>query len=118
MTLLAGTGVLILYQASMRFFFRPGAPAVSFWAFAVMIVSVVVDFLRTRTLRKAAADYSSSALASDAEHFANLVVTLEKTFTEVTSLAKSHEQMARLERALHASLPEVVRIHINPEVAS
>jgi divalent metal cation (Fe/Co/Zn/Cd) transporter len=36
-----------------------------------MIVSVVVDFLRARTLREAAADLESSALASDAEHFTN-----------------------------------------------
>jgi hypothetical protein len=33
-------------------------------------------------------------------------------------LAESHDQMASLERALRASLPEVVRIHINPEIAS
>lgn len=55
----------------MRFFFYPGAPVVSFWASAVNIVSVVVDFLRTRTLRKAAADHESSVQASDADHFAN-----------------------------------------------
>jgi uncharacterized membrane protein YjjP (DUF1212 family) len=47
-----------------------------------------------------------------------LVVTLEKTFAAVTSLAESHDQMADLERALRASLPEVVRIHINPEISS
>ena len=43
----------------------------SFWAFAVLIVSVIVDFLRARTLRKVAEHHASSALASDAEHFAN-----------------------------------------------
>ena len=71
MTLLAGTGALILYHAFDTIFFHPGAPVVSFWAFAVLIVSVIVDFLRARTLRKAAAHHASSALASDAEHFAN-----------------------------------------------
>ena len=71
MALLAGTGALILYHAFDTIFFHPSAPVVSFWAFAVLIVSVVVDFLRARTLRKAAAQHSSSALASDAEHFAN-----------------------------------------------
>jgi cation diffusion facilitator family transporter len=71
MTLLAGTGFLILYHAFDTIFFHPAAPVVSFWAFGVMIVSVVVDFFRARALRKAAAEHSSSALASDAEHFSN-----------------------------------------------
>jgi cation diffusion facilitator family transporter len=71
MTLLAGTAALILYHAFDTIFFHPGAPVVSFWAFAVLIVSVIVDFFRVRTLRRAAAHHASSALASDAEHFAN-----------------------------------------------
>ena len=71
MTLLAGTGALILYHAFDTIFFHPGAPVVSFWAFAVLIASVIVDLFRVRTLRKAAAHHASSALAADAEHFAN-----------------------------------------------
>jgi divalent metal cation (Fe/Co/Zn/Cd) transporter len=47
-----------------------------------------------------------------------LVVTLEKSFPGATSLAESHDQMAGLERALRTSLPDVVRVHINPEIAS
>ena len=46
-----------------------------------------------------------------------LVVTLETTFKGTTSLAQMHELMAGLERAIHASLPEVTRVHINPEIA-
>jgi cation diffusion facilitator family transporter len=71
MTLLGGTGALILYHAFDTIFLHPAAPEVSVWAFAVVIVSVVVDFFRVRALRKAAASHTSSALASDAEHFAN-----------------------------------------------
>ena len=66
MALLAGTGALILYHAFDTIFFHPAAPVVSVWAFAVLIISVIVDFLRARTLRTAAADHASSALASDA----------------------------------------------------
>jgi hypothetical protein len=29
-----------------------------------------------------------------------------------------HELMAGLERAIRASLPEVIRVHINPEIES
>jgi cation diffusion facilitator family transporter len=71
MTLLGGTGALILYHAFDTIFIHPGAPVVSVWSFAVLIVSVVVDFFRARALRRAAASYESSALASDAVHFAN-----------------------------------------------
>jgi divalent metal cation (Fe/Co/Zn/Cd) transporter len=47
-----------------------------------------------------------------------LVITLEKTFKGTSSLAQTHELMAGLERAIHASLPEVIRVHINPELES
>ena len=71
MTLLAGTGILILYHAFDTIFFRPAAPAITIWPFLVLLVSVVVDLLRARALRKAARNLGSHALASDAEHFTN-----------------------------------------------
>jgi cation diffusion facilitator family transporter len=71
MTLLAGTGVLILYHAFDTILLHPGAPIITVWPFLVLVISVVVDFLRARTLRKAANSLESHALASDAEHFGN-----------------------------------------------
>jgi cation diffusion facilitator family transporter len=71
MALLGGTGVLILYHAFQKIFFHPAAPIVSIWSFAVLIISIVVDFYRARSLKRAAAEYSSDALASDAAHFSN-----------------------------------------------
>jgi cation diffusion facilitator family transporter len=71
MTLLAGTGILILYRAFDTIFLHPAAPGVSIWAFGVLGISVVTDFFRARALRRAAASHSSSALASDAAHFGN-----------------------------------------------
>jgi cation diffusion facilitator family transporter len=71
MTLLAGTGALIIYHAFNTIFFHPTTPSLSVWAFGVLLVSVVIDFFRARALRKAAVSLASSALASDAEHFAN-----------------------------------------------
>ena len=41
----------------------------SFWAFTVIIVSIVVDFFRARLLYRVAADTSSEALEADALHF-------------------------------------------------
>src|SRR3984957_13686359 len=50
MTLLGGTGALILYHAFDTIFIHPVSPSVSVWAFAVLIVSVVVVFFRARAL--------------------------------------------------------------------
>jgi len=41
----------------------------TFWAFAVIIVSIVVDFLRARLLYRVAAETQSEALEADALHF-------------------------------------------------
>jgi len=71
MFLLAGTGALIVYHALDKILLHPKAPVATLWSFAVLLASIVVDFFRARTLRKAAADHASDALASDAEHFAN-----------------------------------------------
>ena len=67
--LLLLTCVAIVYEAIERLFFRhvtiePG-PA----AFAVMFVSMGVDFWRSRALGKIAAKYDSQALQADALHF-------------------------------------------------
>jgi hypothetical protein len=45
-----------------------------------------------------------------------LVVTLEKGFPGTTPLSETHELMGSLETALRSSVPDVVRVHINPEI--
>jgi divalent metal cation (Fe/Co/Zn/Cd) transporter len=45
-----------------------------------------------------------------------LVVTLEKGFPGTTPLSETHELMGSLETALRLSVPDVVRVHINPEI--
>lgn len=42
---------------------------VGVWSFAVMVLSVVVDFSRARALRRAAVKHNSQALEADALHF-------------------------------------------------
>src|ERR1035438_10447764 len=71
MLLLAVTAGVILYHAGYTIFYAPAAPRITFWSFAVLIVSLAVDFFRSRTLKKASVAHSSPALASDAEHFHN-----------------------------------------------
>lgn len=67
--LLLVTCFWILYEATHRLLFHPVALKVTFWSFAVMITSIVVDVSRSRILYRAARKYNSQALEADALHF-------------------------------------------------
>jgi cation diffusion facilitator family transporter len=67
--LLLATSAWIIYEALERLLFREVHVDASIWAFAVMIVSIVVDFSRSRMLYRAARKYNSQALEADALHF-------------------------------------------------
>lgn len=71
MTLLGATAIIIGYHAVVKIVWEPGAPRVTILSFTIIIISIIVDLLRVRTLKKAARHYQSQALASDAEHFSN-----------------------------------------------
>jgi len=67
--LLLITCVWIIYEAINRLFFEEVPVEVSFWSFAVMGISIVVDVSRSRVLARAAKKYDSQALEADALHF-------------------------------------------------
>ncbi len=69
--LMLGSSVWIVYEAVSRIVHRGEKLdlRLSVWPFAVLIVSVVVDFTRSRALRRIAAEVHSEALAADAMHF-------------------------------------------------
>lgn len=67
--LLFVTCAWIVYEAVERLFFHPRPVDPSPWAFAVMAVSIVVDFGRSRALLRVAKKYKSQALEADALHF-------------------------------------------------
>ncbi len=67
--LLLVTCFWILYEATHRLLYHPVALKVTFWSFAVMITSIVVDVSRSRILYRAARKYNSQALEADALHF-------------------------------------------------
>ncbi len=69
--LLVVTALLVLREAFLRIFVHAELPETTIWAFIVMIVSLVVDWRRSRALKQAAAEFNSQALAADAAHFAN-----------------------------------------------
>jgi cation diffusion facilitator family transporter len=67
--LLLLTCVWIVYEAVKRLFFLTVEIEPTVWAFAVMGISMLVDYWRSRRLRKIADRYDSQALQADALHF-------------------------------------------------
>jgi len=67
--LLLATCVWIVYEATKRLFFLTVEIEPTVWAFVVMGVSIVVDFWRSRRLKRVADKYDSQALSADALHF-------------------------------------------------
>jgi cation diffusion facilitator family transporter len=67
--LLLLTCVWIVFEAIKRLFFHSVEIEPSTWAFVVMLFSMLVDFWRSRALRRIATKYESQALEADALHF-------------------------------------------------
>ena len=67
--LLLVTCFWIIYEATHRLLYHAADLRVTFWSFAVMITSIVVDVSRSRILYRAARKYNSQALEADALHF-------------------------------------------------
>ncbi len=68
--LLLVTCVWIVREAARRLLFHKVDIEPSVWAFAVMLLSVAVDWGRSRALQRVALKYQSQALEADALHFA------------------------------------------------
>jgi len=67
--LLLITTVWVIYEAMVRLFFRRVEVEPSVWAFAVMLISMAVDWWRSQALGRIATKYQSQALEADALHF-------------------------------------------------
>jgi len=67
--LLLVTCIWIIYEAIQRLFFRSVHVEASAWAFGIMLLSIVVDYNRSRALYQTAQKYNSQALEADALHF-------------------------------------------------
>jgi cation diffusion facilitator family transporter len=61
---------IVVWEALQRLLGGQGHPVeATFWAYAVIVTSIVVDFFRARLLYRVAAETSSEALEADALHF-------------------------------------------------
>lgn len=67
--LLLVTCAWIIYEAVQRLLAASVKVDASVWAFAVMVISIVVDFSRSRMLSRVALKHRSEALEADALHF-------------------------------------------------
>ena len=85
--LLVVTAVLVLRESFLRIFVHPEMPEISFWSFAVMIVSLIVDWQRSRSLKRAAEEFKSDALAADAAHFTNDLLSTGVVLAGLTLIA-------------------------------
>ena len=98
--LLLVTCFWIIYEATHRLLFHPVDLRITFWSFAVMITSILVDVSRSRVLSRAAKKYNSQALEADALHFSTdiwssavviLGLVCVKLSSWVTGLAFLHQ---------------------------
>src|SRR5262245_37500799 len=67
--LLLATCAWVVYEAVQRLVTGESHVEPSLWAFAVMAISVAVDWSRSRALSRAAREHGSVALEADALHF-------------------------------------------------
>jgi cation diffusion facilitator family transporter len=67
--LLLLTCAWIIHESVQRLFFQEIEVDASFWAFLVMIISIAIDYSRSKVLYRAARKYNSQALEADALHF-------------------------------------------------
>jgi cation diffusion facilitator family transporter len=69
--LMLASSVWITTEAIIRIFVHPVAVRHSVWPFLVLLLSIAVDFTRSRKLKTVAERYHSDALAANALHFSS-----------------------------------------------
>jgi cation diffusion facilitator family transporter len=65
----------VFYEGIDRIFFRPVEPEITIFSFAIMFISIGVDFGRSKALYRAARKYGSQALEADGLHFKTDMLT-------------------------------------------
>lgn len=118
--LLLITAVWIIYEAVQRLFYKPVEVEVSVWAFLVMIVSIVIDFTRSRILYKAARAHNSQALEADALHFStdiwsSSVVILGLIFVWISKIVPSLRFLEKAD-AIAASVVALIVVYVSVEM--
>ncbi|MFN3742380.1 MAG: cation diffusion facilitator family transporter [Anaerolineales bacterium] len=118
--LLLFTALWIIYEAIQRLFFKHVEVEPSVWGFMVMLVSIAVDYSRSRLLQRTAQKYNSQALEADALHFRTDIwsssvvilgligVTLAKYFPALSWMAQAD--------AIAAMIVALIVIYVSGEL--
>lgn len=72
--LMAATYGWVLWQAIHRIFIQPQLPELSIWIFLIASISLIVNVIRVLTLKHAAVQYKSQALAASTVNFTNDII--------------------------------------------
>ncbi len=67
--LLLFTCLWIIREAVLRLFYQDVSVEINIWSFLIIIVSIIVDYLRSQELSRVAREQNSQALEADALHF-------------------------------------------------
>ncbi len=78
--LLLVTVIWIIYEALRRIIFQDLAVEVNLLAFGVIIFAIIIDFSRSRALKRVAKKYDSQALEADALHFSTDILSSSVVF--------------------------------------
>ncbi len=73
--LLVVTSIWIIYTATERLIAGAVEIEVTWYAIAIMVISIVVDFSRSRALKRVAKETNSQALEADALHFSSDILS-------------------------------------------
>ena len=119
--LMLASSLWIIYEAVHRILYRDKLSLpLSPWPFLVLGLSIAVDFARSRSLRKVAAEQRSIALAADAVHFgtdiwASLAVLLGLAATAVGE--RLHSPQLMLADPLAALLVSAIILSVSWKLA-
>jgi cation diffusion facilitator family transporter len=90
--LLLGTCAWIIREAVGRLFFRvPIHVDANLWAFLVVVLSIIVDYSRSRALMRVARKYESQALEADALHFSTDIWSSLVVLVGLLGVLAAHE---------------------------
>jgi cation diffusion facilitator family transporter len=107
--LLLITCIWIIYEAVNRLVTGKTEIEVTFWSFAVIITSILVDIGRSRALMKVAKKYNSQALEADALHFSTDILSSSVVLIGlIGSMLNYH-----IADAISALIVAVIVIHIS-----
>jgi cation diffusion facilitator family transporter len=109
--LLLGTCLWIIYAATNRLIHHETEVEVTFWSFAVMATSIVVDVSRSRMLYRAARKHKSHALEADALHFSTDIWSSAVVIVGLAGVAIG-DRIDRLEFLDHADAVAAIAVGV------